>query len=95
MQPLWKLRSGNFAGWNSNGLLYNSNGDHVGYFIDSLAFDCNGRAVGEMYDDRFIGYRTNIAYPIGGTIARNVGISVMGYVGYVGNPVLGWDDPKF
>ena len=36
MKPLWKIRSGRFAGWRTeDGLLYDDDGAHVGYFVTS------------------------------------------------------------
>jgi hypothetical protein len=58
MKPLWKLSSGKFAGWNNNDILYDASGDNVGYFVDNRAISINGQVIGEMYDDKFIGYRT-------------------------------------
>jgi hypothetical protein len=95
VKPLWKLRSGKFAGWNYNGQLYDAKGNHVGYFQGTVAVGCNGRVVGEMYDDKFIGYRTNISYPIYGAVGHYAGIAVAPYAGYAGYAVAGWADPHF
>lgn len=95
MKPLWKLRSGKFAGWNSNGQLYDADGNHIGYFDDRVAIDCNGRVVGEMYDDKFIGYRTNVMYSAHGAVAHSANIAVGRYADYPGYAIAGWDDPHF
>lgn len=95
MQPLWKLRSGTFAGWNHSGQLYDAAGKHIGYFQDDIAVGCNGRVVGQMYDDKFIGYRLGIAYPIYGSVARYAGIAVAKYANYCGIAIGGWEDPHF
>jgi hypothetical protein len=87
MEPLWKLRSGKFAGWNYNGQLYDAKGNNVGYFEGEIAVGCDGHVVGEMYDDQIIGYRTNVSYPIYGAVAP--------YAGYAGYAVAGWEDPHF
>jgi hypothetical protein len=94
MKPLWAI-SGRFAGWNSNGLLYDADGDHVGYFRDKLAVRYDGEVVGEMYDEKFIGYRTNVVYPVCGFSANYVGIAAAPYADYAGYSIAGWEDPHF
>ena len=95
MIPLWKLRSGQFAGWNSDGVLYGADGRNVGYFEGSLAVGLNGRVVGEMYDDRFIGYRLGIAYPLYAPRAQYAGLAFAPYAAYAGYAIGGWEDPHF
>ncbi len=95
MKPLWKLRSGLFAGWNFEGQLYDAGGKHVGYFHGSCAVGCNGRVVGEMYDEKFIGVRTSVSYPIYGSSGHYSAISACRYVNYCGNAIGGWKDPDF
>jgi hypothetical protein len=95
MQPLWKLRSGKFVGWNFDGQLYDANGKHIGYFQDKVAVGRNGRVVGEMYDDKFIGFRLGISYPLYGSAGGYAGISVARYANYAGIAVGGWEDPHF
>jgi hypothetical protein len=46
MQPLWKVRSGDFAGWRSGDILYDANGSNVGYFNMDVAYSNNGRYIG-------------------------------------------------
>jgi hypothetical protein len=75
--------------------IYNANGDHVGYFHDDLAVDCYGHVVGEMYNAKFIGYRTNKLYPTYGSRGAYAGIAVAPYANYVGYSVAGWEDPQF
>jgi hypothetical protein len=86
--------SGRFAGWSVNGQLYDANGDHVGYFRDKIAVRYDGEVVGEMYNE-FIGYRTNVAYPIYPMSANYVGIAVAAYADYAGYSIAGWEDPHF
>lgn len=95
MKPLWKLRSGEFAGWNQNNLLYNADGENVGYFVDTLAIGNDGQVVGEIYDDKFIGFRLGITYPLYGSQARYANIAVSRYANYAGHAVAGWEDPHF
>lgn len=95
MKPLWRLRSGRFAGWNRNGQLFDSAGKHVGYFRGDLAIGRNGRVVGKMYNDKFIGYRLGIAYSIHSCGGSYAGIAAAPYAGYCGMAIAGWEDPHF
>lgn len=95
MKQLWKLRSGEFAGWNCNDQLYDADGKHIGYFEGDVAVGRNGRVVGEMFDDKFIEYRLGVSYPIYGSVAGCAGISVARYANYCGIAVGDWEDPHF
>jgi hypothetical protein len=95
MKPLWKLRSGEFAGYNINDILYNANGENVGYFDGNLAIGLDGHVVGEMYDDKFIGYRLGVAYSLHNSRARYANIAMAQYANYAGNGIGGWEDPHF
>jgi hypothetical protein len=95
MEPLWKLCSGKFAGWNSNGILYDANGENIGYFNGKIAVGCDGQVVGEMYNDKFIGYNNGIAYSLYGTRGKYANIAVSSYADYAGSPIAGWEDPHF
>lgn len=46
---LWKVRSGQFAGWRDGDQLYDSQGHHVGYFSGDVAYYTEGKYVGEIY----------------------------------------------
>ncbi len=94
MTPLWKI-SGKFAGWNRNGQLYDANGNHVGRFHGEIAVSYNGHVVGEMYNDKFIGYRSSVAYPLYGVSTHYVGIAAGSYADYAGYSIAGWEDPHF
>ena len=67
MIPLWKLRSGQFAGWRTaDGELYNAAGKHIGYFgNEDIAYTNDGHAVGEVYGERYMGKRETLIYPTG------------------------------
>ena len=94
MKPLWKI-SGKFAGWNYNGQLYDESGNHVGYFNKDIAIGTDGMVVGEMYDEKFIGYKTNVSYSIYGVAAPYAPIAVGKYADYAGYSIAGWEDPHF
>ena len=95
MKPLWKIRSGEFAGWRSGDILYNSNGDNIGYFHRDIAYSLGGKYIGEIYRDDWIGKRTSITYPSGGSRAGYAGVAVARYGNRVGIAIAGWKDPDF
>jgi hypothetical protein len=95
MNPLWKVSSGDFAGWRSGDNLYNANGDNVGYFRGGVAYSNNGQYIGEIYRDDWIGKRSGVLHGSGGSRVGTVGIAVAAYAGRVGMAIAGWDDPDF
>ncbi len=95
MKPLWKVSSGNFAGWRSGDNLYDANGNNVGCFQDNVAHSLNGRYIGEIYRDDWIGKRSGVHHGSGGSRVRAAGIAVARYAGRVGMALAGWDDPDF
>ena len=95
MQPLWKIRSGNFAGYSSDDALYDANGNNVGYFRDDVAYSNDGHCLGEIYENDWIGKRTSIVYPIGSSRVGRVGIARAAQVGRIGLAIAGWVDPDF
>lgn len=66
MKPLWRIRSGLFAGWRTeDGQLYDDDGAQLGYFVGEIAYSNDGRAVGEIYGERWLGRREGVTYPTG------------------------------
>ncbi|MEA3312245.1 MAG: hypothetical protein U9Q76_08520 [candidate division WOR-3 bacterium] len=95
MKPLWKILSGKFAGWRVDELLYNANGKHVGYFDGNIAYSLSGKAIGEIYEEDWIGKQTSIAYPVVGPIAQHANIGMAPYANRAGLAIAGWVDPDF
>jgi hypothetical protein len=59
MKPLWKINSGEFAGWRSkNGQLYNRDGEHVGFFELDVAYSLEGTYLGEIEGEKWLGKRS-------------------------------------
>ena len=62
MIPLWRLRSGRFAGWKADDdQFYNAEGKHLGYLIGEIVYTNDGCAVGEVYGDQWIGRRSAVS----------------------------------
>ena len=95
MQPLWKIRSGDFAGWRSSDILYNGEGKNVGFFEDDLAFSLNGKYIGEIHHDDWIGKKMGVAHALKGSRVGYVGIALAPYSNRAGLSVGGWEDPDF
>ena len=75
MSPLWKYRSGRFAGWHSDDALYNADGLHVGYLAGHIAYDLAGRALGELIEADWIGRRSQANYSPGESQPRREGVA--------------------
>jgi hypothetical protein len=96
MLPLWKIRSGNFAGYRVNDALYNEHGENVGYFINNLAYSVkDGKCIGEIYQNDWIGKNNGITYPLAGSRIPYTNISAVSCVNRVGLGFANWEDPDF
>jgi hypothetical protein len=93
--PLWNIRSGKFAGWNIDNSVYDATGKNVGPVVNGLIYSCDGRCVGEMYDDRFVGKQTSKSYPSGAHYMAYASIAIMHMSDVAGMAVAGWIDPEF
>ena len=51
MTPLWKMRSGKFAGFRLNDGLYDPQGKKIGYFDDHIAYALSGKGIGGKTED--------------------------------------------
>ena len=93
--PLWKLRSGQFAGWRTkDGQLYDDDGAHVGYFVNEIAYLNDGRAVGEVYGERWLGRCKDVKYPPGTRHGLHQSRAPARLPDRKGMPLAGWVDPE-
>jgi 4-fold beta-flower domain-containing protein len=95
MTPLWKIRSGTFAGYRSGDALYDADGKNVGYFIGDVAYALNGDCLGEIYDKDWIGNRSGVMHGCSGSRVGYAGIAAGRYANRGGIALAGWSDPKF
>lgn len=95
MKPLWKVRSGDFAGWRRGDLLFDSSGKNVGYFVGDLAYSNIGVHLGQIYGDDWVGIKTGASVPAGSSRASFAGVSFIQPIGRVGLAIGGWSDPLF
>ncbi len=95
MQPLWMLKSGRFTGWCADdGQLYGADGEHLGYFVDEIAYRNDGRAIGEIYGERYLGKRETVVYPTGIRQAARRAVDMAGMPDRDGMALAGWTDPE-
>ena len=100
MSPLWKYRSGRFAGWHSDDALYNADGLHVGYLAGHIVYDLAVRALGELIEADWIGRRAQAHYPPGESQPRRESVA---HARLADRPGRGdtprddpaWNDPEF
>jgi hypothetical protein len=65
MIPLWRVYSGKFAGCRIEDKMYDTRGQNIGYFEDTMLYALNGQCVGEVYRKKWIGKRVNVGYRYG------------------------------
>jgi hypothetical protein len=95
MKPLWRIRSGRFAGWRTeDDQLYGADGTHLGYFVDGIAYSNDGRAIGELYGESRLGQREDVVYPTGTRRAAREQKRVAAMAETTGLPVAGLIDPE-
>jgi hypothetical protein len=95
MEPLWRIQSGKFAGWRSNDRLYNAKGKNVGFFDKEVAYSLNGRYIGEIYRDVWIGKKSAIIHSTHGAHAPYADIALAPYANRAGIAIAGWEDSEF
>lgn len=54
-KPLWKIDSGEFAGWRIGDQLHDAKGAHVGMFRGDVAYTLKGEYLGEIVDGEWLG----------------------------------------
>lgn len=95
MTPLWKIRSGEFAGWHSNDSLYDASGRHVGYLAGHLAYSLAGDLIGEIYQGEWIGRRDAVATARGERRNPAEAIAHARLPNRSGHDLGDWRDPEF
>jgi hypothetical protein len=93
--PLWKVRSGKWAGWNMDGSIFNTEGKNIGHAIENRIFSLDGKCIGEMFDDRYVGLRDGVTYPEAGRCAPYAPVIVMKCQDISGVNTTTWADPDF
>lgn len=93
--PLWRIKSGTWAGWDIDGSIYNTNGKSIGHVTGTLIFDLNGKCIAELYDDKYVGLQEEKAYPTMANCAPWASIVLTKCTDIKGVNTPGWSDPLF
>jgi hypothetical protein len=95
VEPLWKIRSGKFAGWRSGTALYDADGKNIGYFEGDVAYSLDGQYLGEICQDDWIGKQTGVSRGTRSSRGACSGVSLVRCMNRVGVPLAGWEDPAW
>jgi hypothetical protein len=95
MTPLWKVRSGSFAGWYSNDALYDADGKNIGYMAGMVAYALSGTFLGEVTRAEWIGRPPGAPHRSPGPREHRENVA---HARLADRPPLnlsGWEDPGF
>lgn len=95
MTPVWKIRSGKFAGWYSNDALYDAEGRYVGFLAGTTAYSLSGQYLGEIHDVDWIGRGpgSHAPHPTNHPAGENVAHARL--ADRAGHAQPGWEDPDY
>ena len=94
-KPLWKIDSGEFAGWRQRDELYDAKGRHVGRFEGDVAYDLSGDYIGEIVDEEYIGKHAHKTPPSIGARESRGTIRSTPRARRSGRRSRMWEDPEF
>jgi hypothetical protein len=93
-KPLWKIESGEFAGWRQGDELYDAKGKHVGYFRDDVAYHLSGEYIGEIIEDEYLGEHAHRTPPRAGARESRGAIRSTPRARRSGRRSRMWNDPE-
>ena len=95
MTPVWKIKSGKFAGWYSNDALYSADGHYLGFLAGSTAYSLAGDYLGEIHAVDWIGRSpgNHARHPTNHRPGENVAHARLADRPGLGES--GWDDPAY
>ncbi|MEX0714846.1 MAG: hypothetical protein WD278_21140 [Pirellulales bacterium] len=95
MTPIWKIRSGQFAGWYSSDAIYDALGRHGGYMAGTVAYSLPGKYLGEIYRAEWIGRPAGAHRDSPGSRQAGENVAHARLDDRAPPGVEGWDDPEF
>lgn len=95
MTPIWRIRSGRFAGWYSSDALYDSTGHNIGYMAGISAFSLSGEYLGDIHAAEWIGCRADTTHISPGPRKHFDNVAHAPLNNRQGLKIDGWDDPNF
>lgn len=63
MDPLWKLISGQFAGWRMGEWFYDAKGANKGFFRGEVLYALNGEYLADVHEGEWLGRQRNRKLP--------------------------------
>lgn len=95
MKPLWKIPSGEFAGWrDQQDKLFNANGKNIGYCMGTVAFTLTGDYLGGIHEQEWIGKRHEVMYPLSNAVLPSDNIELSPLEAREGISLVGWSEPN-
>lgn len=91
--PIWKIRSGQFAGWHTTDALFNAEGRHVGYLAGHVAYGLDGRFLGEIYQGEWIGRHNAAKHSPGEPHEQADSVAHARLADRAGLALADWSDP--
>jgi len=95
MIPLWKVRSGQFAGWYSNDALYGADGRNIGYMAGMVAYALSGEFLGEVIRAEWIGRPRGAQHQSPGPREHRENVAHARLPDRTALALDNWDDPGF
>jgi hypothetical protein len=94
---LWKVRSGDFAGWRVGMYLHDADGECVGYFRGDgdIAYSLQGDYIGEILNTDWIGKKLGVSRGSASNHSGHSSMSLSRHSNRSGRGVSGWEDPDF
>lgn len=95
MTPVWKVRSGKFAGWYSNDALYDHRGRWLGVLAGAAAYSSEGRYLGEIHAAEWIGRAPGEHPDRPGPHPQGENVAHAPLADRPGLNLPGWEDPSY
>lgn len=95
MTPIWKIKSGKFAGWYSNDALYDARGKHIGCLAGACAYSLSGQYLGEIHDAQWIGRPMGVHRNHASALVKAENVAHAALADREGLDLTDWVDPDF
>jgi hypothetical protein len=95
MTPVWKIRSGKFAGWYSSDALYDEGGRYIGFLAGPIAYSTHGKYLGEIHDAAWIGRAPGVHANHAGPYPHGDNLAHAPLADRVAHNLPGWEDPEY
>ncbi|HWB11038.1 MAG TPA: hypothetical protein VG826_17550 [Pirellulales bacterium] len=95
MTPVWKVRSGKFAGWYSNDALYDERGRYIGFLAGTIAYSTDGKYLGEIHEAEWIGRAPGGHADHAGPHPPGDNLAHAPLADRPARSLPGWEDPEF